>query len=408
MSSDWSTVTIGSVLANQFSGAWGIEPTDRRVTSTVLRATDIDDQGHVNLETGAQRALSARDRDSKALAAGDIILEASGGGPGKPVGRPAWFPGDAVRHYAASNFFKVLRPDRNQIDGRFLLWKLLELSHSPKIWMFQQQTTGIINLKFRDYLKFTLQIPARPEQERIAEILDAVDEQIRTSRVLIDKIRAFKSGVVDQLIAHHPPHAVLSDALAGSPSNGIYKPAELIGRGTLLIGQTAFTPDRTVDPDLARRAVVSNSERSRFEVKVGDILVSRVFATLEGVGQPALVDVLPEPAVYESNMMRLQLDIRRADSLFIFSQLQIGRARAHVTRRANLSNQASISQSVLTQMPFWLPSLEVQRGISAAIAAVDRRYVAERQRLAKLETIKEGLISDLLNGRVRAPAKAGS
>src|SRR5664280_1082810 len=114
MSNEWSSVSISSLLIAQFSGAWGTDPRNGGDVSTVLRSTDIDDDGHVNLATGARRQLSLRERNAKALKHGDVLLEASGGGPGKPVGRPAWFGGSASGHYTVSNFFRVLRPDSSK------------------------------------------------------------------------------------------------------------------------------------------------------------------------------------------------------------------------------------------------------------------------------------------------------
>src|SRR5664280_1014495 len=200
MSDGWRSVTIRSILASHFSGAWGADPKSDRPISTVLRSTDIDDDGHVNLEIGARRALSARERATKALIPADILLEASGGGPGKPVGRPVWFAGDEQNHYSASNFFKVLRADADQVDARFLLWKLLDLSHRPEIWHFQQQTTGIINLKFQDYLSARISTPSITEQRRIAEILDSVDDEIRAIESSFAKLSNVRRGLLTELL----------------------------------------------------------------------------------------------------------------------------------------------------------------------------------------------------------------
>src|SRR5664280_2945901 len=108
MSELWSHETIGSTLSTHFSGAWGVEPRSSLPITVVLRSTDIDDDGHVNLASGALRSLSAAERNAKKLQFGDILLEASGGGPGKPVGRTAWFPGAEDEQFSTSNFFKVL------------------------------------------------------------------------------------------------------------------------------------------------------------------------------------------------------------------------------------------------------------------------------------------------------------
>ncbi|MCZ4558173.1 restriction endonuclease subunit S [Rhodococcus maanshanensis] len=252
------------------------------------------------------------------------------------------------------------------------------------------------------------QVPLFPitEQRRIAEILDALDDQICTTEQIIVKLNAIKNGLLERLLTQGSPRSVLGDGLAGSPANGIYKPASMLGRGELLVGQTAFTDDRRVDPLLARKAIVSRAELDRFGITNGDILVSRVFATLSGVGQPAYVDSLDQPATFESNMMRLRANPGRADSFFLFQLLQTASARSHIIRNANLSNQASISQGVLTSMPVFLPPLPEQTRISEVLMTADLRRNTYRRELRKLSLLKNALMADLLTGRVRVLAEA--
>lgn len=125
------------------------------------------------------------------------------------------------------------------------------------------------------------------------------------------------------------------------------------------MGQAAFTRERSIDYSLARRAVMTGPEKAHYGLVGGDILVSRVFATLEGVGQPALVPPLPEPAVYESNMMRLRVDHGVVLSPLLFQCLRSRAVRRLVQATANLSNQASINQKALNALPIALPPIRL-------------------------------------------------
>jgi type I restriction enzyme, S subunit len=266
--------------------------------------------------------------------------------------------------------------------------------------------TTFLEISSKEFARITVPHPPMPEQRRIAEILDTLDERIRRAEQLIAKSLLYRAGLISDLINQCPRRSRLEAALVGAPGNGIYKPASMIGRGTLLVGQTAFTPDGLVDTSVARRAVVTHTELERFGLRDGDILVSRVFATLEGVGQPAWVRSLPEAAVYESNMMRLRPDTRCADSYFLFLTLQTRSAREWIVQHANLSNQASIAQTVLTSMPVWLPEISEQRRVGAILSAeAEKREVGARE-LRKLMLMKEGLGADLIYGRVRVPVEA--
>jgi type I restriction enzyme S subunit len=195
----------------------------------------------------------------------------------------------------------------------------------------------------------------------------------------------------------------LRACLSEGASNGIYKPPHLIGSGTLLIGQTALTEDRSVEPSLARRATVSMQDLRRFGLSAGDILIARVFATVEGVGRPALVPELGEPAVFESNMMRLRVSAATIRPRLLFEWLKGDVSRRHIAGRANASNQVSVNQGVLYPLLVPVPPLDEQDRMLARIEAADARRVADLATLSKLRAQKLGLMQDLLTGKVRAP-----
>ena len=165
--SSWSETSISECLADEFPGAWGNDPGRSGPNAHVLRSTNLDDDGHINFATAAKRWIDEPHLTQRRLRDGDVLLEASGGGPGKPVGRVAHFQAPDSIAYLCSNFFRALRPDEGKVHARFLAWRLLDLYRQPRIWNFQQQTTGIINLKTKDYLAQRFWLPEKPEQSQI-------------------------------------------------------------------------------------------------------------------------------------------------------------------------------------------------------------------------------------------------
>ena len=214
---------------------------------------------------------------------------------------------------------------------------------------------------------------SHPEQQwDISRILRAVDAAIARTQAVIAKLKNIRAGLLHDLLTRgldhngelrnpdqHPEQfkvsplgripkewriLTLRECLLDSPQNGIYKPARQIGYGTLLLGQTSIGEDRRIDLSVARRAEVDSVELDRFGLRDENILVSRVYATLAGVGQPALVPTLSEPAVYESNMMRLRVKRDQVLPRLLFELLRNHRVRKRVIESAQLSNQASINQ----------------------------------------------------------------
>ena len=336
---------------------------------------------------------------------GDVLLNSTGTGT---IGRSVLFR-ERGGDYIIDGHVTVARPQATEIRGRWLN----ALLRSPAGQRYLEArcyagSTNQVELSAVTLAAMPIAVPPLDYQSRMEALLDTLDARIGATEQIVAKLRSCRSGVLHDLMGSQVPNVMLADALLNAPANGIYKPAHLIGRGTLLVGQTAFTPERRVDPTAARRAVVTRNEVRRFGIISDDILISRVFATLEGVGQPAFATDLMEDAVFESNMMRIRCDAAKAEPYFVFQALLTTRARAHIVRRANLSNQASIPQSALTELPIWLPSLSEQRRIAEELRSLDTALSAEQSLLTKLTAEKAGLIADLLTGRVRVSAEAAS
>lgn len=311
-------------------------------------------------------------------------------------------------------------------------YRVLELS-LPKIDYTGFEGSGLRHLR-KSYIKeFRFLAPLDlASQKRIVSILDTIDTAIEKTEALIDKYRQIKAGLMHDLFTRgvlpngqlRPPReqapelyqetaigwiprewvvSTLRVCLLANPTNGIYKSADQIGaEGTLMVGQTAFTAERSVDFSLCRRGVVSPAEIRHYGLAEGDVLMTRVFATIEGVGLPTLVPHIPEPAVYESNMMRLQVNLRSVIPRFLFEWLRSPATRSHISSRVNASNQCSVNQSAINSLPVPIPDpdSDEQNWINSRIEAAEKRIDSEVAILGKLKKQKSGLMHDLLTGKV--------
>ena len=277
--------------------------------------------------------------------------------------------------------------------------------------------------------KLLIEHPIRSTQQKIATILSTIDTAIEQTEALIEKYQYIKAGLMHDLFTRgvlstgqlRPPReqapelyqetaigwiprvwrvSDLRSCLLENPTNGIYKPAELIGQGTLMVGQTAFTAERSVDFSLCRRGFVDANELQRYGLAKDDVLVTRVFATVQGVGLPTLVPELAEAAVFESNMMRLRVNAKAVLPRLLFEWLRGQQARRYIHGGANASNQSSVNQGVLNPLPVPIPELAEQTCMAKMIEELDQRYAIEQVALAKLQSQKLGLMQDLLTGKV--------
>ena len=333
-------------------------------------------------------------------------------------------------------------------DGRFwtidTAYYLSDFTATVPKWLYYflcsidlralNEATGVPSISRDSLYNISTPTPPRYEQAKIAQVLSTVDRAIEQTEALIAKQQRIKTGLMQDLLTRgidergnlrsEQIHEFkdsplgrmpvdweckeLSQVLAQEPRNGLYKPASLIGRGTLLIGQTSFTQDRRLDFSRCRRAAVSSSEIETFGLVFGDILVTRVFATVDGVGQPVLVESPPEPAVYESNMLLLRPAANIIDSLLLFTWLRSAAIRCRVLRSVNASNQVSVNQTVLNALPVPIPSIPEQQRISQTLGQIDTAVRCTDASLQKLRLLQTGLMRDLLTGERRVTALLGS
>ncbi|URN16186.1 MULTISPECIES: restriction endonuclease subunit S [Streptomyces] len=399
--SGWVTTRLSKVLDEVFAGAWGDSPSDSMNPNVhVLRATNINNEGHIDYSKPAPRVFSAQEVTRKRLITGDLIVEASGGGPGTPVGRVALHRGDVDgRVFACSNFFRAMRPNLEIVDPDFLVQVLVKVYRSPEIWRYQQQTTGLVNLKFRDYLEQPVLIPPLNEQRRIVEVINAMAAQERAIMRSIAKLDQVREGVTAaQLVGVELTR--FEDVIEYGPQNGIYKQASSYGiDGTPIVRIDSF---RGGPSDFTRnllRVSLTAPEISSYGLAVGDIVINRV-NTPELVGKSTSVRELTEPTVFESNMMRCKVRADRAVPAFVEMWLGSALPKKHFRVRAKSAiSQASINGDDVRDCPF--PCIEVreQRAILDRLAAVTVQQRVEEAELVKLRNTKQGLVDDLLSGR---------
>ena len=427
MSKPWKSTTIRQCLVESFAGEWGSDP--KPGNAKVLRATDIDDDGHV-VGPGAIRQLSIGKLTAKRLLDGDILLEGSGGGPGKPVGRVAYFEADD--HYEAavcSNFFKTLRPNRGEVEPRFLLRKLAWFYKQPALLTLQQQTTGIINLKFEEYLSAQIEIPKIiGEQQKIAAILDTLDTAIHETEAIIAKLKAVKQGLLHDLLTRgiaangelRPPQTEAPHLYKLSPLGWIPKEwdTSTVANSFCVDSGITLGPHRLPRSNAHPYLRVANVYRARLHLddvaqlqasaaemkskalRVGDLLLVEGHASVGEIGRCALVTEAAEGMLFQNHLFRLRA-ISVAPN---FGLLWLNSAFVRNYWRneaATSSGLNTINRTKLSRLGVALPTQSEQEAIATCADTANAKLAAEEYALTKWQQQKSALMDDLLTGRVR-------
>lgn len=223
-------------------------------------------------------------------------------------------------------------------------------------------------------------LPPLAEQTRIAQKLDELLAQVDTLKARIDAIPAllkrFRQSVLTAAVSGRlteewrgerelPNFSEMEFGclIKKGPQNGLYKPSSAYGAGVKIIRIDSFYSGEITDWKRLRSLVVDQSELKNWGLNAGDILINRV-NSIEYLGKCALVRFVPEPTVFESNVMRMSLltDLVNPEYLMRFLSSEIGRKKL-ISKAKHAVNQASINQGDVKACKVPLPSLTEQNEI---------------------------------------------
>jgi type I restriction enzyme S subunit len=143
---------------------------------------------------------------------------------------------------------------------------------------------------------------------------------------------------------------------------------------------TDIVPD-SLDWDAVPYCEIDDSERERFALEVGDIVVARTGAT---VGYAKLIRE-PEVAVFASYLVRFRVNPAKADPAFVGRLVESRVYKSFVQSRIGGAAQPNASAPVLGSFEFTLPSRHAQIHIADILSAYDDLIENNRRRMTRLE-----------------------
>lgn len=99
----------------------------------------------------------------------------------------------------------------------------------------------------------------------------------------------------------------LGDYIVDGPQNGLYRPKSDYGTGTRILRIDGFYDGETVEQGEWQRLRMSDEDAARYALHQDDIVINRVNSR-PYLGKSTIIPELQEPAVFESNMMRMGVD----------------------------------------------------------------------------------------------------
>ena len=247
---------------------------------------------------------------------------------------------------------------------------------------------------------FQIPIPPLPEQKAIAEALSDVDALLAAITKLIEKKRAIKQGAMQELLTG-------KKRLAGFTGKWVEK---RLGDVCELNPPGGGIPDRfvyidlesVVDGALIGRKIVEKCcapSRAQRRFKRGDIL----FQTVRPYQKNNLfVDFEAARYVASTGYAVLRGLPGIGCSAFVYYVLHTDGFTGEVLDRCTGTSYPAINPGKLVEITLRLPQEVVeQQAIAAVLSDMDAEIAVLESKRAKYESIKQGMMQELLTGRVR-------
>lgn len=318
-----------------------------------------------------------------------------------------------------------MRPRAN-VDPSFLTFQLVALNRSSEIWRYQQQTTGLINLKVHDYLSHPIWMPALPTQRKIATILSTIDTAIEQTEALIEKYQHIKAGLMHDLFTRgvlsngqlrppreQAPELYQETAIGWISNDWIFTTCDVVCEQ--IIDCKNRTPPETPDgypvirtPNVRHGEFVDNELlftdahsyaiwTARGKPKVGDVVITREAP----VGEVCMIPERHPEACLGQRMMLYRPNKNLIDPDFFLFALQSRQIQNRLDLISGGSTVGHVRVGDIRSLWMFMPKAKhEQHEIAKTLGQATERIRSEQARRNKLQIQKLGLMQDLLTGKV--------
>ncbi len=198
-----SNIILEDIVESSVAGEWGEDPINFEPNSDyelcyVVRNTNFHNDFNLDFSDVAQRYIKKNKAEKLALKKGEILVEKSGGSPIQPVGRVAIIedlPFD--KPVVFSNFLQKMKIKENTLLPEYVFVYLQTLYKSGYMDYIQNQTTGIKNLRLKDFFKIKIVKPNIADQRKIAE--EAINQR-EEAKALINKSKNMLSSISEMVL----------------------------------------------------------------------------------------------------------------------------------------------------------------------------------------------------------------
>lgn len=407
--SDWSVVTLLDCLCGKPSyginaPAIAYSPQKPRY----IRITDITEAGTYSKRSPA--SVEDVNIDRYYLKENDIVLARTGASVGKSY---LYQKDDGNLVYAGF----LIKASINDIvaDARYVFACL----HTQRYWQWVNTVSvrsGQPGINGEEYSAYLLPLPSRTEQTAIADAISDTDRLISSLQKLIEKKKAIKQGAMQELLTGKKrlpgfsvewSQAPFGDLFDFLPTNAFTRDQmtdtgtiQNVHYGDILTKYGACLDMANTDvPYLLETVSVRKYSESSY-VREGDVIIADT-AEDSTVGKCVELVNVHGKVLSGQHTMLCRPKVTFAPK-FLGYYMNAGCFHNQMLPFITGIKVSSISKANISTLVLKYPTLvEEQQAIAQVFSDMDEEIAQLEKELAKYQQIKQGMMQELLTGRIR-------
>ena len=403
---DWNVELLGNIASPKARIGWQNLRKDEFLDSgdfMLITGTDFEN-GKINYKickyVSKERYLQDENIQVKN---GDILITKDG-----TLGKVAFVQELHMPATLNAGVF-VLTGLSNEVNNRFLYQYLC----TEKLMKYAEKTsTGgtIQHLNQGVLVNFPIPIPPLKEQKRIAQSLFDMDTLIAKSEQAIKKYRALKQTCLQHMFPRAgqtepdirlpgftgPWEQRKLGELATFNKGAGYSKSDLKVSGTqIILYGRLYTKYETV---IKQVDTFVDSRPGSVYSEGGEVIVPASGETAEDI---AIASVVEKPGILLGGDLNIIHPIRNLDSTFLAISISNGEPHKEMAKRAQGKSVVHLHNDDLSQIKFRYPSIEEQSKISKFFSNLDNLITLHQRTCEKYKKIKQGMMEELLSGKIR-------
>ena len=238
-------------------------------------------------------------------------------------------------------------------------------------------------LKISDMLKYEIKLPSIEEQVKIGEYFDKLDTLITLHQRKCDELKKVKKFMLQKMFPKKGEKnpEIRFDGFTndweqrklgklGSLKNGMNFSKDAMGHGFPFVNLQNIFGSNVVNVNELGLADATEKQLLEYSLLEGDVLFVRSSVKLEGVGEAALVPENLENTTYSGFIIRFrdEYGLNNDFKQYIFGTPKV---RNQIMAQATNSANKNISQGVLENLTFEVPSFYEQAKIGEYFSNID-------------------------------------